>query len=385
LKFLLEEIDLPERALELALKRYNDLGAWFSRPQSSLANYDVHLFVQGSFAFGTAIRPVNPDDEYDLDFTCKLRSNVSRTTHSQKQVKELVGRELEGYRQARNIQKPLESKNRCWRLGYLDELPFHMDVVPGIRADDSRRHELGVLMEARGVEATLARAVARRALWITDEQHSQYPTVSQEWPSSNPGGYQLWFASRMAEKARSTHFLAEAQVDPAPIYRSKTPLQQVVQLLKRHRDVMFADNCEAKPVSIILTTIAAQAYLEGESLAETMVRVLAALEDVRASDTDEVLNPVNPKENFADRWTRPDCLRLHLKTNFHNWIAQARRDFNEVQTGVSSQRQVELASEALGVTLSETARKSLGKTLSGPSIRQVTQISEPPRPWCDID
>jgi len=321
LKFLLEQVDLPERAHEQALSRYEDLGNWFSRAESTLADYDVHLFVQGSFAFGTAIRPVNPDDEYDLDFTCKLRAGVSRTTHSQQQLKEMVGAELAAYRRARNIQKSLEAKNRCWRLGYRDELPFHMDVVPGIRADDGRRRELGALMEARGVNANLAREVARRALWITDQRLEQYPHLSPEWPSSNPGGYQLWFASRMAVAAGTTQVLAEAQVDPAPVYRSKTPLQQVVQLLKRHRDVMFADKCDAKPVSIILTTIAGKVYLHGDSLADTMTRVLAALEQVRASNTDEILNPVNPNENFADRWERADCAHLRLKANFHEWVS----------------------------------------------------------------
>lgn len=383
LKFLLEEIDLPERAHELALSRYQGLGEWFSRPESSLADYDVHLFVQGSFAFGTAIRPVNPDDEYDLDFTCKLRAGVSRASHSQKQLKEMVGVELAAYRHAQNIQKPLEAKNRCWRLGYRDELRFHMDVVPGIRADDGRRRELGALMEARGVNADLARSVARRALWITDQQHEQYSRLSVDWPSSNPGGYQLWFLSRMAAAVGSTQVLAEAQVDPAPVYRSKTPLQQVVQLLKRHRDVMFSGNSDAKPVSIILTTIAGLAYRHGESLAEAMARVLAALEEVRISNTDEILNPVNPNENFADRWQRADCAHLQLKANFHEWIAQARRDFGEVLAGASPQRQVEVASDALRVTLAESVMQRLGVASPAPSVRRVTLATEPPRPWCE--
>lgn len=383
LKFLLEEIDLPERAHELALSRYKDLGDWFSRPESSLADYDVHLFVQGSFAFGTAIRPVNSDDEYDLDFTCKLRAGVSRATHSQQQLKEMVGAELAAYRRARNIQKPLEAKNRCWRLGYLDDLAFHMDVVPSIRADDGRWRELGALMEARGVHASLARDIARRALWITDRQHDQYPHLSTEWPSSNPGGYQLWFASRMVAAVGSTEVMAEAQVDPAPVYRSKSPLQQVVQLLKRHRDVIFADNCDAKPVSIILTTVAGLAYRRGESLAETMTRVLAALEQVCASNTDEILNPVNEDENFADRWERADCAHLRLKHNFHAWVAQARRDFGEVLAGTNPQRQVEVASDALGVTLTEAVRQRLGVASPAPSIRRVTLAAAPPPPWCE--
>lgn len=63
------------------------------RPSRIDARHDAHVFVQGSFALGTPIRPINDDDEYDLDFSCKLRECVSRDTHTQLQLKELVGGE----------------------------------------------------------------------------------------------------------------------------------------------------------------------------------------------------------------------------------------------------------------------------------------------------
>ena len=135
---LLEEVDLPERAYELAEGRYEDLAEWIGRPGSALARYDSHIFVQGSFALGTAIRPVNDGEEYDLDFSCKLRRGVSRDTQSQAQVKALLGAELEAYRVARQIQKRLDEKRRCWRLGYRDNMAFHMDVVPGGRRETHR-------------------------------------------------------------------------------------------------------------------------------------------------------------------------------------------------------------------------------------------------------
>lgn len=378
---LLREVDLPERAYELAQSRYEDLAAWIARPESTLAAHDSHVFVQGSFAFGTAIRPVNDGDEYDLDFSCKLRRGVSRETHTQAQLKAMLGHELEAYRNARQIQKRLEEKNRCWRLGYRDELPFHMDVVPGIRADESRRRELRERMEQTGVEFAVALEAARRALWITDLQHQHYRTLSTDWPSSNPGGYQLWFTSRM--RGAETRVLAEAQVDPVPVYRSKTPLQQVVQLLKRHRDKMFKDVPDSKPVSIILTSVAGAAYQVGDSLSQTMQRVLDALEHVRVSDTDEILNPVNPAENFADRWERPDCAHLLLKTNFHKWVREANRHFTEVMSG--SERLVEIAQDALGVKLPDEVVRRLrltAATVASP-VRKVTAVGAPPKPWAN--
>lgn len=378
---LLLEVDLPERAYELAERRYEDLAAWIARPGSALAAYDSHIFVQGSFALGTTIRPVNDGDEYDLDFSCKLRNRVSRTTHSQAQVKTLLAGELEAYRAARQIQKELQEKRRCWRLGYRDDLPFHMDVVPGIRADEARRTHLRELMESEGVEGPVATEAARRALWITDNKHTNYRVLGGEWPSSNPGGYQLWFRSRM--RALEKRMLAEAQVDPVPVYRSKDPLQQVVQLLKRHRDKMFNDLPDAKPSSVILTTVAGRVYRVGESLAQTMRRVLDALEQIRIDGTDHIRNPVNPEEDFCDRWRWPECAPLLLKKNFHDWIREANRHFTEILAGPSGERMKTLAEDAFAVRLSDEALRRIGYTsvTATSTARVVASTATPPKPW----
>jgi len=380
---LLSELDLPNRAYELAERRYKDLGEWIRRPGSSLESFDAHIFVQGSFALGTAIQAINDGDEYDLDFTCKLRKGIARETHSQKQLKILVGDELRAYREARQITKPLVAKNRCWRLGYKDELAFHMDVVPGIRADTARRFELQTSMEHAGVHSTLAEEAARRALWITDLQDVNYDRASQDWPSSNPGGYQLWFQAQM--RGLEQQDSVRAQVDPLPVYRSKTPLQHCIQLMKRHRDVMFKGECEMKPASIIITTVAAKAYSPGESLSQTLRRTLNALEEIRRSSTDVVLNPVNPKENFADRWARLELQHLRLKANFHAWIEQASRDFGKFLANAPSQRLVEVAQDSFQVNAGSRFSRNIGVAASAvavSSVRSVAAQPAPPRPWC---
>lgn len=380
---LLYELDLPDRAYELAERRYKDLGEWIRRPGSSLEPYDAHIFVQGSFAFGTAIQPVDDDDEYDLDFTCKLRKGISRDTHTQEQLKRLVGEELRAYREARQITKPLIAKNRCWRLGYKDELAFHMDVVPGIRADTARRVELQTRMEQAGVDSVLAAEAARRALWITDLQDADFNRVSRDWPSSNPGGYQLWFQAQM--RGAEQKGVVRAQVDPLPVYRSKTPLQHCVQLLKRHRDVMFNGRCEMKPASIIITTIAARSYSAGESLSQALQRTLWALDELRRSGSDVVLNPINPKENFTDRWARPELQHLRLKANFHTWIEQASRDFDVFLANSPSQRLVETAQDAFQVSATSRFARNIAVSATpvvASSIRTVAAQPAPPRPWC---
>lgn len=377
LEVLLKDIDLPDGAYERAERRYRDLATWISRDGSTLAPFDAHIFVQGSFALGTAIRPVNPDEEYDLDFSCKLRKGVSRDSHSQADLKEMIRVELEAYRKARGIQNPLEPKHRCWRLSYQDELAFHLDVVPGLRADDQRRAVLTERMVTAGLDRSLAAEVARRALWITDDERADFDALTQDWPSSNPGGYQKWFQSRM-ETGQSRALVEKAQVDPVPVFRARQPLQQTVQLLKRHRDVMFADQPDLKPASILITTIAGLACIPGESLEDTLGRTLELLREVHNSQATHIFNPINPKENFADRWTGPDC---PLRRNFFRWIDAVLSAFDAWRTLNVPQRLVEVASDDFAVSLGADAARALaGGAATAPRARQVT-IEAPPAPW----
>ncbi|MBL1981168.1 nucleotidyltransferase, partial [Klebsiella pneumoniae] len=58
---------------------------------------------------------------------------------TQKQLKHLIGHELELYRNARGIKEELAEKKRCWRLEYADGLSFHMDIVPCVPESDTGR------------------------------------------------------------------------------------------------------------------------------------------------------------------------------------------------------------------------------------------------------
>lgn len=58
LEKMIEMLELPESAYEKATKRYEDLGEWFDRDESLVKDKNPHIFPQGSFRLGTAIRPL---------------------------------------------------------------------------------------------------------------------------------------------------------------------------------------------------------------------------------------------------------------------------------------------------------------------------------------
>lgn len=379
LKKMLAELDIPESAYEKAVKRYEDIGEWFGREQSSLNQFDPHIYPQGSFRLGTVVRPINGNEEYDLDLSCKLRKGISKKTHTQEQVKNLVGKELEAYRVARGIQEKLEPKHRCWRLNYQDELSFHADIVPSIPEDQQRRIQLSEAI--RKSESDQFASTADSTVVITDDRNTNYKMISDDWKISNPEGYASWFEDRMKGQSRIT-LLEKAQIDTVPTYKKKTPLQQAIQLLKRHRDIMFQKAPDKKPISIIITTLAARAYSGEADLGDALTNILNKMESCVRTTIPRVPNPVDPNEDFADRWVTDATLEI----NFKSWLAQVKADFNFLEASNDARQIVAKAKDRFALNLNESdLAKSLGLTTStGQTSTPRVQIIDENRaakPW----
>lgn len=384
LKLAVEALELPDSAYEKAVSRYKDLGEWFGRPESSIEGNDPHVFAQGSFALGTAIRPLLEGESYDLDLACKLRLGVSKATHSQYDLKQMVGKELEGYREARQISDPLEEKHRCWRLEYQDGMSFHMDIVPCVPAESGQRQMLNTELENRGMEKILAKAIADDSVNITDDRAPNYRVKAPNWQLSNPEGYIEWFKSRQRSESSAGVVIPRSQVDEMPLYRRKTNLQRCIQILKRHRDLMFKESPDSKPISIIITTLAARGYVGGPSIAGAMEQILQSLNQFCTSNSNEVRNPANPLENFADRWATQEGQRLRLKENFHAWVRQANIDIRRLGDLVNSTNLAEQLVDKLGVRISaSTLESKVGLALAAAPIQapHVHIPKDSPRPW----
>jgi len=150
----------------------------------------------------------------------------------------------------------------------------------------------------------------------------------------------------------------QADVEAVPEWQVRTPLQRVVQLLKRHRDVYFANQQEHRPVSIIITTLAARAYGNQLDLYESLKVVLKGMprfvEYVNGRYV--VRNPVEPDENFADKWNEKQALRQA----FMQWLERAQLDFTTALEGKTSAEAAKLLSPILGGRTLGIVAKSLG-------------------------
>jgi hypothetical protein len=326
LEEIADALDIPPSKFEEAKSRYEAIGAWLDRDASSLAAYDPAISPQGSFLLGTVTRPLTEAEEYDVDLVCLLKA--SKTDFTQKSLKEAVGHEIALYALAQNMKNPPEEGRRCWTLHYADGAQFHMDILPAL--PDALRYQAVLKQHGYGALANDP-ALAGQAIAITDRTLPQYAQMTDDWPQSNPAGYAAWFRGRMAVQltkrklAFAKRERIRASIDEIHDYKVKTPLQRVIQLLKRHRDCMFANDGEHKPISIIITTLSAHAYKNEVTISDALQSILSGMASYIKYRGGEawVENPVNPTENFADKWAEEPV----KQENFKRWLGQASRDF----------------------------------------------------------
>ena len=73
---------------------------------------------QGSFRLGTVIRPVNENEDYDVDAVCELSADRTQL-HAGTAQEGARGSNLRRTPKSRGMKQPSErKKRRCWRLDY---------------------------------------------------------------------------------------------------------------------------------------------------------------------------------------------------------------------------------------------------------------------------
>ena len=321
------ELDIPDHLHELAARRYEHLGSSLCGDGVPGQGMDCEIHTQGSFRLGTVTQPIDPKSDYDIDLVC-LR-NLSKESTTQLGLKTEVGKHVIAYCATRPEGLPdFDEGKRCWTLLYPTD-PFHMDVLPAIPDEDGRAN----------------------AILLTDKD-------LKNWQRSNPIEYAKWFHKTMERefleaRIKLARVLKAADVEHVPAWKVKTTLQRSVQALKRHRDIFFINDPDLRPASIIITSLASRAYSGSGSMFEVLVDVSDKMprlvEDINGSWM--IPNPVQEKENFADRWVdRPDKAQA-----FFDWIEQAHRDFQDYAKDHGIHKILERVAKTLG---SAPARKA---------------------------
>lgn len=324
-----DELNISQTMQEKAIKSYTAVGQWLGDG----IPYDVKIMPQGSMNLGTVIRPIDDRDDYDMDLVCLLRNGRQLPLA---EIKSTVGNRLKEHKvYARLLEK---EGRRCWTMQYEE---FHMDILPCVP-------RLTYFIEPHFTDIKLTHKISEG--WYVEK-------------FSNPYAYHIWFEKRMMDilMVQKREFAAKNQVeiDKVPTYRMRTPLQKVVQLLKRHRDLCFQQDSNDAPISIIITTLAALAYNGETDVYEALCNILANIPKyVQCRDgVFWVENPVMKEENFADKWEAEPNKRIA----FFKWLARAQKELiTDPLSCYGINTVAEQYKRALGQAPVERAVKSMG-------------------------
>ena len=295
-----DELQLSPNRHKLAEQRYKTIGELLSSPGSPFAEDDPDIYPQGSMRLGTTVKPV--DGPFDLDFVLQL----SVPYHHENPM-ELLDQLFKFFKASERYKEMTQKKNRCIRITYADE--FYMDILPACR-------DIGAC-------ATCI----------------QVPDVAAvDWKGSNPIGYASWFQKRSQFRMYKFAAAEARDMQPLPALQAteeKEVLQLVVQLLKRWRD-LFYSRSKYPPISIVLTTLAANLYNGEPSTAQALLNVLDGIVgclDVAHAKGERlrVHNPVHHDEDFSERWNNRDEAYKHFDTGIRHFAERWRDIYmNEV-------------------------------------------------------
>lgn len=295
---MLTKLELPADKRAAVEGRYKDLGRHVAR-KLGIGEHDAHVVVQGSMRTQTTIAG-DGREKFDLDVVVKLCGPEFEQLRESEEFFQAFGESLKGIEGAG---KP-EPKNRCWRLPYPGE-PFYFDVTPAV---------------------PMSEEITGTHLRVRDPK-----TI---WSPSNPEEFADWFCKiadkRFPFQERFHKIAVEARtiVDPMPKEKVRIDdvLRRMVQLMKLHRDSYYNEQSQvrrdAKPISVILVTLAAEAYddivtKEANQFSSAIAVALEVVERMpdfikRGPHGIRVDNPAlsgKAGENFADRWNSDEGLR----------------------------------------------------------------------------
>ncbi len=250
---LIDRLTPSQEQREFLQTQWNDLVAYLKPSLSDNYGYPISTWLQGSYKFGTLIKPVHKGEEYDVDVGLYFEwEEEGEATPSPGQLREWVQQAMTSYKSStpelREVVDP--PKERCSRACFYAQ--FHIDVP---------------------------------VYWLDPSSGTrQLATLSDEWEDSDPKAIYLWFKSFVERPERDQ-------------------LRRLVRYLKGWAAVAFAGFSDSRPSSIVLTVLAAEAFLE-EGLADknlddedALIATIRSI-DERLRASSRVQNPADTTENL---------------------------------------------------------------------------------------
>ena len=337
---IISALDISPSMYRTAVEKYENLSKFLQQ-----CGIDCDIYPQGSFALGTVVRPNAKDIDagYDLDFVCQVKLSKDHIS-----PEKLWDRIEQALKSSEIYKKRLEIFDKCFTIHYADigEISFSIDIVPA--ADESSSVKTALVKKSEHpdlIPMSIAIPVKPNYNWCTNN-----PKGYRKWFEEINASFQEYGREEFRENLFNTHRHIYNKIEDIPVELERSPLQRVIQILKRHRDyyyVKLKDGDELKPISAIISTFVAS-IAENQpaniSIYELLGLVLEEFKiysnhqlDVTNSFSQRfpgktlirkegekwiMDNPANPNDNLVDAWNANKLIHV----NFFSWIKAAHND-----------------------------------------------------------
>lgn len=343
---IISSLDISPTMYRNAIDKYNAITKFLND-----CGIEANMYPQGSFAFGTVVRPnaKDPSANYDLDFICQVcgcRTDYTPSGLRQKIEDALSSSGVYGGK--------LTVYKECFTIEYADinDIGFSIDIVPAADEDsDNKNRLIGKSLNPELIETAIA-----------IPKHNGERNYS--WLTNNPKGFRTWFDKKNApflavsrvsyrERLFEENRALFSSVEEIPHELDRSALQRVIQILKYHRDVYYAkvkDGDELKPISAIINVVTTQIASQHDpncSVFELLEYVLGELniyaqqEKLTFKEFEQIYgnrtvfsrsdgkwyiaNPANPEDNLSDKWNQD----TRIPTYFFRWVNAVKTDLIE--------------------------------------------------------
>lgn len=251
---LYKRISPTQEQRDFLQTQWNELADYLVKNLTQETGYAISTWIQGSYKFGTLIKPIHLGEKYDVDVGVYFEwPSEQKASPAPAQLRNWVQKSLETFALNKDEIESIESppKERCSRANYYRQ--FHIDT-PTYHLDSSR--------ELRRLAC-----------------------LSGKWEASDPKKIYKWFRDSVDQSDRDQ-------------------LRRLVRYLKAWAAVSFKDVPRARPTSILLTVLATEAFMSlwlerilDMDDDDALIEVVKKIYD-RLFSNFEVKNPVDEKENL---------------------------------------------------------------------------------------
>ena len=266
-----QRISPSEEQRQEQAERWNELAEYLRDYLKEKTGFNVKTWIQGSYKFGTQIRPARKGEEFDIDLGIYFEWPGNPEERMQaKTLKHYVRDAVKAFatdaQEVKGVIVP--PKERCERVSY--ERDFHIDV-PGYHLS-------------------------------SDQDNRTLATETKGWEHSDPKALVVWFREEAGDD------------------NDRTQLRRIVRYLKMWAALKFKP--EDRPSSIMLTVLATNAF-------RGMSKNVCDDDDVLGSVIKSILDCLNEDRKVPNPTDREEDLNRLNQAQNNNLIASL-EDLNEI-------------------------------------------------------